>query len=229
MKPRFKNKDTPSKVEKLLRKAIKSAHKKLEELGLNSDGVRSMVYVDDVVSRKSLQNQLGVTAMVFDDDRFKIAIDRNRIDDPQVLKNFKSLIVHESNHLDLMRLNGDDPRTLAEVLVSEGFAQVAEQEAGFSKPLGEGLLNSQQMAHFETEVKPYLEDDLFTDVRPKKDFDYWFGEKGASLTGSFNASSGYALGLHIVRGFMNDHDLSMGQAMQKPASEIIGHWQDQKM
>jgi len=227
MKPRFKNKDTPKKVEKLLRKAVKEVHQKLADLGINADGFRASVYVDDARNRPSIQNEWGVAAAVYDDNRFKIVIDRDRIDDPQVLNYFKAFVVHEANHLELMKLKGD-PQTLADVLVSEGFAQVNEREAGFPKILDEGFLDAEKMENFIGEVKLHLEDDLFAKKRPKKDYDYWFDGKTA-LTRFFNKGSGYALGLHIVKGFMNDNNLSMKQAMQEPTEKIIGHWLNPKV
>ena len=126
-----------------------------------------------------------------------------------------------------MRLKGD-PQTLADALISEGFAQVNEREAEFPKILDEERLDEQQMENFANEVRAHLNDDIYKKKSSEKGYAYWFGGQ-TTLSRSFNTGSGYALGFKIVKGFMDDNNLSMKQAMQTPREEIISHWLNPKV
>jgi len=162
----------------------------------------------------------GATAGIQEEDRtIGMAVD-------EVSPDFDLLVpltVHEINHLE--REKHSLIGTLEEVLVSEGLAQMAERKTGLSKTTAAYF---QSVTDRETTIgllKGDFNRPLFgTDKDPERDFDhYFFGGKGG-----LPKRAGYALGLEIVKSFMDATGKTLQQATKMPASEIVDCWRNNK-
>lgn len=215
MKIDFQDPNVGTDVQCRLRDAAEDVQRIAESQGIDTSkfSVEIRLY-DDVINERKAGKIFG--AGITGDSDFVLAVDPNEIYDPKVIDTFTSLGVHEINHLERMRLLGADPETLAEVLVSEGFAQVAEAEAGY-RPASLSIESPLNMPSFEKEVASSLNDKILGDNKGDKGFDDWFVD-----------SVGYDLGFNIVSGYLSDTGQTLDTALKVPAAEVIQHWQSKK-
>lgn len=220
----FQDPNIDRDLESRLRDAVEDAERVSQLQGVNTDDFHVEIRLyDDVFNNKPQPDKI-LGAGIVDDNKFVLVIDPDNAKDPKVIDQFTSLAVHEMNHLERMSLLGGDPQTLSEVLVSEGLAQVAEIEAGY-EPISLEASDGFDAITFSKKVEAYLDVDLFTPVRPTKDFDYWFAPDSEEHGIAY---AGYQLGFNIVSGYMKDQGVSLNEVMERPAQEIIEHWRNKR-
>lgn len=128
------------------------------------------------------------------------------------------LMVHEINHLEREKYSSIE--TLEEVLVSEGLAQAAEEEAGFAL-LEPSYFKSE--TDRTTSIKSMSADFGFVVVgeRAEKDYDNYFG-----VSRNLPDYAGYALGYEMVKLYMMNKGVDLSVATQTPAREIVSYWEN---
>ena len=162
----------------------------------------------------------GASAGILEGDRLiGLAVDEHS-------PNFDLLVpltVHEINHLE--REKHSSIFTLEEVLVSEGLAQMAEVKTGLSKITAAYFKSPEEREIAIKLMADKLDRPLFGKQQdPEQSYDYFFfGDKGGMPD-----RAGYALGLGIVKSFMEATGDTIQQTTKRPSSEIIEYWKNNK-
>lgn len=128
------------------------------------------------------------------------------------------LMVHEINHLKRERYS--PIKTLEEVLVSEGLAQMAEEVAGFELLDVSFFQSSSDRAKI---IKTMMSDfgcAVFGEEK-ERDYDSYFG-----VDGVVPDYAGYALGYEMVKLYMQEQGVDLSVATQTPAREIVSYWEN---
>jgi len=157
--------------------------------------------------------------------RIMVAPDRPYYRDSEN-KLLSATYTHERYHARHMLVTGMIPRpgrSLGQILVMEGLAQVFEMDAGHDVPVQAVNLNGEELLDVSRRAR-----DVIVKNKEYNQWDWLFGTEGeADAQEQFKLWSGYSLGLAIAKSWLFERGEGAASAVDTNAETILKPWLEQ--